>query len=152
MNRLTVNLKKQYDDHCLSLPCYQGEENAKNYVSPYKENFYLPNKNVAKQDCYNKLGNYEDSENNLGCPIDVLIRALKDGIWTHFDYDFEGEPIGDLLNKTSLRLEYDKNLGWELTYIYGCSCRNDLPMQLDREVFRLREYKITWWLKQDKSE
>lgn len=151
MNRLTVNLKKQYDDHCLSLPCYQGEENAKNYVSPYKENFYLPNKNVAKQDCYNKLGNYEDSEDNLGCPIDVLVRALKDGIWTYDDYDFEGDPIGNLVNRT-VRLEFDKDRGWELVYIYRCYCTIDIPMRLDMEVYRLKDYGITWWLKEDQSE
>lgn len=61
--RYTFNLKKAYDDYYLYSPntVYgTGERPRSEYVSPYKENLYIPEHNITKRMCYNKLGQYED--------------------------------------------------------------------------------------------
>lgn len=37
-------------------------------------------------DCYNKLGGLENIEDELGVSLEVLFKALKDGIWTKGGY------------------------------------------------------------------
>lgn len=61
--RYTFNLKKAYDDFHLynGYTVYgRGERPRSEYVSPYKENRYIPEHNITRRMCYNKLGQYED--------------------------------------------------------------------------------------------
>lgn len=156
MNRLTVNLKKQYDDYCLSLPCYQGVENAKNYISPYKENLYLPDKNVTKQECYNKLGYFEDFEDNLGCPLDVLTKALKVGIViideTGF-FNIDALPEKDFNEYKRTNKEYfDVRLRYymdEFILIEEYSPCGEIEFGIYGCRVKTNDYKKTWILKEE---
>ena len=93
--------------------------------------------------CVDKLGKLEDIEEELGIDLITLLRALKDGINVYY------EDIGRYKFRNNLRLEYHKTLGWGLVYIYGCSCRDDMPMKLDKEFYELKGYQKTWFLKED---
>ena len=93
--------------------------------------------------CVDKLGKLEDIEEELGIDLITLFKALKDGINVYY------EDIGRYKFRNNLRLEYHKTLGWGLVYIYGCSCRNDMTMKLDKEFYELKEYQKTWFLKED---
>lgn len=80
-------------------------------------------------DWYNKLSNLEDLEDELGCPLDVVFKALKDGIY-YANNSF-----------TTVILRYCeplKELYFDTIYtgVY----------------FNLNDYKKTWCLKEDLSE
>ena len=63
--RYTFNLKKAYDDYYLNsgdTVYSKGEKPKSEYVSPYKENYYLPEHSITKRMCYDKLGQLEDVE------------------------------------------------------------------------------------------
>lgn len=77
--RRTFNLKKAYDDYYLyshNTVYGTGERPRSEYVSPYKENYYIPEHNVTKRMCYNKLGHVEDIEEKRGIEISVLDRIF----------------------------------------------------------------------------
>ena len=79
-------------------------------------------------DWYNKLSNLEDIEDELGCPLDVVFRALKNGI-----IDEENED-------RDIMLVHSKKGYWFREF------SEDLPK------LWLKDYKKTWWLKEDLSE
>ena len=74
----------------------------------------------------NKLGKLEDLEEQLGCPLDVVFEAIKNGI-------------------------YDKK-GFHYTVILDLDFLRAYPLDLFDEKWQLSDYKKTWWLKEDKSE
>lgn len=83
-----------------------------------------------------ELGKLEDLEDELGCPLDVVFKALKDGIYHEF---------GDLLyDGENLKLHHIKKQGWGL---YPIICDYD-----EAEAFFLKDYKKTWWLSSDLEE
>lgn len=41
---------------------------------------YIPNHNIRHKQCVEKLGKLEDIEAELGIPLEVLFKALKDGV------------------------------------------------------------------------
>lgn len=79
---------------------------------------------------------YKNLEDELGCPLEVVFKALKEGIYHEF-----GELLYDGEN---LKLHYIKKQGWGL---YPIICDYD-----ESEAFLLKDYKKTWWLKEDLSE
>lgn len=94
----------------------------------------------------NKLGVLEDIEEELGIDLITLFKALKDGINVYY----EDEERYKFHN--NLRLEYHKTLGWGLVYIYGCNCRDDMSMKLDKEFYELKDYGKTWALTKEELE
>ena len=74
----------------------------------------------------NKLGKLEDLEEQLGCPLEVVFEAIKNGI-------------------------YDKK-GFHYTVILDLDFLRAYPLDLFDEKWQLSDYKKTWWLKEDKSE
>lgn len=78
-----------------------------------------------------KLGKLEDIEDDLGCPLDVVFKALTFGFVNSLKEKFSTKEYNITLWKT--------DFGWVL-YIVGLGCH------------RLIEYKKTWWLKEDLSE
>lgn len=93
----------------------------------YEINLDMIDKNI--EDCRTKLGKLEDLEEEIGCPIEVIFRALKDGIYSK---DFRE----DITQRAVLMFWED--YGWILQ-TYSC----------DEYT---KDYKKTWWLKEDKSE
>lgn len=87
---------------------------------------------------------YKNIEEELGCPLDVLFRAIKNGIY--------------FVNENN-ELEYiDEELSFnQKTYNnkfvfsnYGYYCKNIEEAKCD-EIY-LEDYKKTWWLEKNKSE
>ena len=91
---------------------------------------------VAKGMLYNELSE------ELGCPLEVVFKALKDGINVIcFDEEihFHNSPS---LNK------YDEFYFSETYYPYGDSCCDATD---DSYQVKLSDYKKTWWLKGEKE-
>ena len=77
------------------------------------------------KEIYTKLGKIEDLEDELGCPLDVVFKTLKEGI---------------LVNEKkwwlpSCQLAYMKI---DNEYVFVC----------DNYVYNLKDYCKTWWLKE----
>ena len=89
----------------------------------------LPTKD--KQEFINKLGKLEDLEEQLGCPLNVVFKALANGIYV------ENVPKEELIIQFYLRLT---NLGNEWYLSNNTMCVN------------LKDYKTLFWLRGDKSE
>ena len=89
---------------------------------------------------------FKNIEEELEIDLITLFKALKDGINIYY------EDIEKYKFRNNLRLEYHKTLGWGFVYIYGCSCRDDMPMKLDKEFYELKDYQKTWFLKEDSCE
>ena len=90
----------------------------------YKEMWFTANNSLAK---YRKL------EEQLGCPLEVLGKALKNGIYRYnknYEPNFRKEKVLYLGNENG---RY---------YITWLGCWTEY----------LDNYKKTWWLKADRSE
>ena len=86
-----------------------------------------------------KLGKLEDLEERIGCSIEVIFRALKDGIYTNSNIFYNGDEV-----------EYFKVRGAKLEGLSVIS--NDAPYPECDFTCYYKNYKKTWWLKADKSE
>ncbi len=89
---------------------------------------------------YRKLKSLEDIEEELGCPLEIIFKALKDGqvIYKHI-VGLENPKINLKAHKIT-GLSFDgKNYGLWL-YDNGCS---------DEFYVYIKDYKNTWWLKED---
>ena len=78
----------------------------------------------------NKLGKLEDLEEQLGCPLEVVFKALKEGI-----------IIDRELPKYKVIIGFEEN---ELC-LY-------IEQKFPKWKYKLKDYKKTWWLREDKSE
>lgn len=91
---------------------------------------YLPDyiNNVSDMDCFEKLGKIEDWEEELGCPLEVMLKAMKEGICC-VDYDNQiirvfKAPL--CFNSTSKQFYWSgNNIGYP----------------------DLKDYQKIWWLK-----
>ena len=96
---------------------------------------------IVEADRYNKLAELEDLEDELGCPLEVLFKALKDGVWVEVD------PI-------DIDIDYPETMFLEEFVILvktldGTLCLNARDYVDELE---LKDYKKTWWLREDKRE
>lgn len=81
----------------------------------------------------NKLGELEDLEEQIGCPLEVVFRALTIGIWY--------EDVANRMTHIGVGLDTANYDGEYILREYN-----------DETRFLPRNYKKTWWLKKDKSE
>jgi hypothetical protein len=97
-------------------------------------------KQLASQVVHELLG-YKQLEEQLGCPLEVAVNALLNGVYeSYIDY-------GD---NNSIKIRHRKVRGIE---IYGLSVINTLCCYPEcDETFEYKDYKKTWFLKKDKSE
>ena len=72
-------------------------------------------------------------QNELGCPLDVVFKALKEGIYKRCTYD-----IGITYIKPQY-LSFDGKC-------FDCSIGDFL------DYVNVADYKKTWWLKEDRSD
>lgn len=127
MSRLTYKLNKQ-----------EQEE----HKTKYLKFEYLPIQDyciekgnfgrITNDMIYNKLGKLEDLEEELGCPLEVVFKSLKNGIY----------------------LEERKSISTEICY-HALECEFVIEWYKNKEDYGyelLKDYKKTWWLKEDKSE
>ena len=85
---------------------------------------------------------YRQLKEQIGCPIEVLFRALKEGVYTEINI-------------------YGKDVGNGLKYFEAIYISTDGIELLHNSMFKgiesigsrqLKDYKKTWWLKADRSE
>lgn len=84
-----------------------------------------------------KLGKLEDLEGQLGCPLELVFRALKNGIYTK---ESELDKELELFDVRGIGL---RGLGVISKICSYGEC--DFTCEY-------KDYKKTWWLKEDKSE
>lgn len=96
-------------------------------LTNYKVKKIDENWTVNIQNCINKLGKLEDLEEELGCPLEVLFKVLKDGI--------ADKRFG--VNYDECKLEFKKYYGYILV------CEDD--------EYLVKDYRKTWWLRGDKN-
>lgn len=89
-------------------------------------------KQPSMEELYENLNRYERIEEELGCPLEVVFKALQNGI-----YFEESKSIGTSIYYHTL--EYEFVIEW----YKGKECYG---------YYLLSDYKKTWWLKKDKSE
>ena len=95
----------------------------KNYYTPKLEAF---DKNQDITPLLDKLGKLEDLEEQLGCPLEVVVKALEYGIYA------KDLPREDLIKQFGLKLS---NIETEWYLSSNIMCVN------------LKDYKISFWLK-----
>lgn len=76
---------------------------------------------------------YRKLTEKLGCPLDVVFKALIDGVY------IEVEHLPDIIERP--RLYYSDD--------FKCYC---LEMLYGEYVVKLKDYQKTWWLKGDNNE
>ena len=106
------------------------------------EGFYVSNA-PCTDDLKNKLGKFEDLQDELGCPLDVVFKALKDN---------------HIIFKHVVGLENPK-ITFETHRILGLICiGGKFGLELCDGVFGdefyvdTKDYQKTWWLKVDWSD
>jgi len=98
-------------------------------IDDFRNTTYLTLQDLIN--AYNKLIKLENLDEQLGCPLEVVFKALKDGIFIENIY-------GEIIN-FKCRLAYkNEELGWYFNIING--------------YVMVKDYKKTWWLRKDKSE
>ena len=84
-------------------------------------------------DCYNKLGRLENIEDELGIPLEVLFKALKEGIY--YDHKHRNpESISFRFCCNDLIVEYT---------CFGCT---------DYDYLEIKDYGKTWALTKEELE
>lgn len=109
----------------------------------YKGEKYIIGSNgvTSKQMCLNKLGKLEDLEEQLGCPLEVVITPyFKRGKLEIFYRGKMREVIRVVAFEEATRPYMD--------VFY----RDNEKEQFKVRTIWLDDYKKTWWLKEDKSE
>lgn len=114
MNRLTKkieDLEKKNQELCIDLGAYQNE-----------------NESLVKD-----IEKYWKIEQELGCPLEVVFKAIKQGyIWiydSHYNIDD--------YTKTKSKITFNNN-----KFYIGFA----------RDTRRLEDYQKTWWLEGEKNE
>ena len=85
------------------------------------------------QNAINKLGRLEDIEEELGCPLEVVFKALKQG----YIYVYDNHYNFDDHTKTKAKITFNND-----KFYIGFA----------RNTRRLQDYQKTWWLKGEKDE
>ena len=99
-----------------------------------------------KQEFINKLGRIEDLEEQIGCPLDVVFTALSRGFYIDIN-----------------KVEIDPPLQNPIEELLLVNCPKDFRLNLWYERIEvasfghyleiyLKDYKKTWFLKNDKGE
>ena len=83
---------------------------------------------IKEQQIYLKLKTLEDLEDDLGCPLDVVLKALKEG-------SIEDENGG--IQIVGITIGGDGEL-----YLHA----------INGDLYLLKDHGKTWWLKGDRSE
>lgn len=96
------------------------------------ENYKRDNK-ILKEELFK----YRASEENLGCSLEVLDKAFKNGIYNGVPEHIRAVGL-DYIN------DFYRNS------FYALTCFNNKGKQTG--CYPTREYKKTWWLKPDKTE
>lgn len=116
---------------------------------------YIPSHNVRHKECVVKLGRLEDIEEELGCPLEVIFKALKDGIIINeegYVNDAEdehkfNEEEDSYYNGVQLYFNGEEYFFNETYSPYGDSCCGEIGCYVN-----VKDYQKTWWLQGDKND
>ena len=89
------------------------------------------------QSAYDKLGKLEDLEEQLGCPLEVVFKALMNGIYT------KESELDEELELFEVRGIEKKGVSVISKFCSYAEC--DFTCEY-------KDYKKTWWLREDESE
>ena len=106
-------------------------EPSKDSMFPYK----IKSNEILELDVIHKLGRIEDLEEELGCPLDVVFKALTEGV--HIQAEFLDLTIKDFVLRPRLYFSND----------FKCYC---LETGYGANMIKLKDYQKTWWLQGDK--
>ena len=111
----------------------------------YKGEKYIIGSNgvTSKQMCLNKLGKLEDLEEKIGCPLEVRERALNGFYIVGYGYVSNDEDF--------IYLRKDNN-GYYLKVVIHPSKPTPPDFYGCCDIHYLRDYKKTWWLKENREE
>ncbi len=98
-----------------------------------------------------KLGKLEDLEDELGCPLEIVLNLIKNSnkLDEHYhtqDIWFEYE--GQVIYGSFLRLGFEDN---KFVFYVEANLPNSI-YDIETTILYVKDYKKTWWLKEDKSE
>ena len=100
---------------------------------------YIPNHNIRHKQCVEKLGKLEDIEQELGIPLEVLFKALKEGVWVkHLPIERK-----NITYYKVCELHYYKESVWVL---WICDRNGDEFIRV------LKDYGKTWALTREELE
>lgn len=117
-------------------------EELKELVNDDKKFKYKATANFILKDIKKELdyaSNCHNLEESVGCPLDVVVKLFRQD-FIYFKYL---SNVQTMKVKVIKGLSYGSNPGWYFTCIYD---------NVDFIYISLRDYKKTWWLKEDKSE
>lgn len=117
---------------------------------------YLRN-GTPRVETLNKLGKLEDIEDELGCPLDVVFRAMEKGVEyiVKITSIYVCEPKTEttrIVHRESLKeikLIKDVFRGNQYIFIVGYE---PSKYGLKKDIVYLKDYQKTWWIKGEKNE
>ena len=103
------------------------------------ENEYLTAEDESEVNWFDfveKLGKLEDLEEQIGCPLEIRCNICDNSII----YDQFGKKwlVRSVFSDAFIAYDYDL-------------CNEKNP-KIERGLFYWKDYKVTWWLKADRSE
>ena len=123
------------------------KKNINGYDLVQNGEIYCVWRNDMTEKIIHKLGNFEDLEEELGCPLEIAFKALEKGIIVKTTY-------GTSHRSVDLGKHY---LNKKLTYCFTCEeppgfgdwdCEEySRPI----EYYNLKDYQKTWWLEEEKN-
>ena len=99
--------------------------------------FTRENKEWFYGNVVNKLGKLEDIEEDLGCPLEVVIKALKDGFY--FKYKDK------ILSSNEYSVQTRTNIRGNWVFVFDS---NNLTLL----TIKIKDYGNTWWLSEPKED
>jgi hypothetical protein len=97
-----------------------------------------------------KLGKLEDLEEQIGCPIDVVVKALKNGVYV-LDEETGGTKLilRGFINSTQ---DYEDGTFGFIDDRYWAMKKLEVTGLCVPIFYAWKDYKKTWWLKETKEE
>jgi hypothetical protein len=95
----------------------------------------------ANQVVHELLG-YKQLEEQIGCPLEVIFKALTNG----FKFIVSNHKLGTLNQRVNQMIYCD------YAYLYYPNDVKEWCISTINDYFYLKDYQKTWWLKEDKSE
>jgi hypothetical protein len=129
MNRLTEKNDRPYSTDIYDIKI--NEYDYKNYST-----------GTSIGACLDKLGKLEDLEEEIGCPLEVVVKALKNG----FKFKISSHKLGTK-QETVEQIIY-----CDYAYLYYADDVKAWCISTINDYFYLKDYQKTWFLKKDKSE
>ena len=114
------------------------KEQLETYKNTYDKYDGIPN-NEFDSIC-DELIAYKQLEEKIGCPLEVLFKALKNGIYKYMWFDVNN-PV----------FRHFEELETDGEYLFFEYLKHDTYGQDENGDVYLKDYKKTWWLRKDKS-